>query len=185
MATSFPEVKDEFINPSSNDALGAPSHAEQHSHANDAIRALEDVVGVTNSDDSNSLTYKINELSTAVSSIGNESDTTLVLLGLDGNNDLEVTNLENKTVVDSFSSAAFRSAEYSMQITRGSFYEAFKMKALQDGTNVYVTTSDVISNIDQSLAIVNFEQNSGIINLCVTPTGSPVSVRFIRTALKN
>jgi hypothetical protein len=185
MTTGFPATKDEFINPNSFDALSAPSHSEQHSHANDAIRALEDVVGVTNSEDSNSLTYKVNELGTAVSSIGNTSDTTLVLLGLDGNNDLEVTNLENKTVIDSFASSAFRSADYSIQITRGQYHEAFKMKALQDGSNIYVTTSDVISNIDSSLANVTFEQNSGIINLCVTPTGSPVSVRFIRTALKN
>lgn len=185
MTTNFPNDKDTFVNPNSTDALSAPSHSEQHSKANDAIRALENVVGITNSTDSDSLTYKVNELSAAVGSIGNSTDTTLQILGLDGNNDLEVTNIENKTTIDSFSSAAFRSADYSIQITRGQYHEAFKMRALQDGANVYVSTSDIVSNIDSSLAVVTFEQNSGIINLCVTPTGSPISVRFIRTALKN
>ncbi len=66
MATSFPTSKDNLSNPSSTDEL--VGHAEQHANANDAIEAIENVIGVTNSNDSSTITYKVNNLSTAVAS---------------------------------------------------------------------------------------------------------------------
>ena len=59
MATTFPTSKDNLTNPAANDEL--VGHAAQHANANDAIEALENVVGVTGSTDANSLTYKLNE----------------------------------------------------------------------------------------------------------------------------
>jgi hypothetical protein len=56
MATTFPTSKDNLTNPAANDEL--VGHAAQHANANDAIEALETVVGVTGSTDANSLTYK-------------------------------------------------------------------------------------------------------------------------------
>jgi hypothetical protein len=185
MPTNFPTGLDTFVNPDSKSPLSYPSHSDQHKDANDAIEAIQTVIGIENSNDTGSLVYKVNTLSETVAGIGNSSDTITELLGLEGNNDLTVNGIENKTTVDSFSKTAYRSANYSIQISRGNEYEAFEKKVLQDGTDILVTTSNVIANTDNALAVVAFEENSGMINLCVTPVTTEVSVRFVRTALKN
>lgn len=185
MPTNFPAGLDTFVNPDPRNPLAFPSHSDQHADANDAIEAIQVVIGVENSEDTDSIIYKVNALSDAIGAVGNSSDTITELLGLDGNNDLTVNGIENKTTVDSFSKTAYRSANYSIQISRGSEYEAFEKKVLQDGVDILVSTSNVISNTDNALATVTFEENSGMINLVVTPSSTQVSVRFIRTALKN
>ena len=78
----------------------------------------------------------------------------------------------------------YRSADYRLQITRGSEFCYSKIAILADGTNINVSESDIISNTNNHLADVTFEENSGIISLCVTPTSSAVTARFVRTALK-
>jgi hypothetical protein len=120
----------------------------------------------------------------AVTSLTSSTDTITTLLGLEGNNDLVVTGIENKTVVDSFSADLYRTAEYNIQISRGSSYYASKLFVLNDGTNINLSETDMISNTDNDLANITFEESSGIISLCVTPVGSAVTVRFYRTALK-
>lgn len=49
MATSYPTALDTFSNPASGDALNSASvpHAAQHANANDAIEAIEAVLGPT------------------------------------------------------------------------------------------------------------------------------------------
>ena len=71
MATNFPTSKDALTNPSATDEL--VGHAAQHSNLNDAIEAIENVIGVTNSTDADSLTYKVNALSASVVGISNTS----------------------------------------------------------------------------------------------------------------
>ena len=71
MASTFPTSKDNLSNPAATDDLSG--HAAQHANANDAIEALENVVGVTNSTDSSTLTYKVNELSTSLNTLSNQS----------------------------------------------------------------------------------------------------------------
>lgn len=60
MATSFPVAKDTFANPSPTDTLNAAlvPHAAQHANVNDAVKALQNKVGITGSTDVNSLDYK-------------------------------------------------------------------------------------------------------------------------------
>lgn len=185
MPTNFPQSLDSFVNPDPRSPLANPSHAQQHIDTNAAIESLQSVIGIENSQDSNSITFKLNSLSDSISGLSNSTDVITELLGLDGNNDLTVNGIENKTTIDSFSKAAYRSANYSIQISKDGLYEAFEMKILQDGTDILVSTSNIIGNTDQSLALVTFEENSGMINLCVTPINTAVSVRFVRTALKN
>ena len=60
--TQFPEGLDNFTNPKSNDSMETVSHSSQHSNANDAIEALQKKVGIDNSDDINSIDYKIKKL---------------------------------------------------------------------------------------------------------------------------
>jgi len=59
MAINFPTSLDTLTNPITTSPLNSPSHAGQHSDANDAIEALEAKVGITSSADTNSLDYKI------------------------------------------------------------------------------------------------------------------------------
>ena len=62
MATNFPTGLDTLSNPVSTNALNSPSHAGQHTDANDAIEALQAKVGVDNSMIANSLDYKVANL---------------------------------------------------------------------------------------------------------------------------
>lgn len=59
MSTNFPTGLDTLTNPTATDYLNSPSHAGQHANANDAIEALEAKVGIDDSEDTNSLDYKI------------------------------------------------------------------------------------------------------------------------------
>jgi hypothetical protein len=48
MATSYPSSLDNFINPTATDSLssGVVPHAEQHANLNDAIEAVQTVLGI-------------------------------------------------------------------------------------------------------------------------------------------
>jgi hypothetical protein len=182
--TNFPNNIDQIANPNSTDALNAPSHSDLHTQTNEAILAIETVIGVTNSNDSNSITYKINNLSTAVNSLGNATDVITELFGLDGNNDLTVNGIENATAIDTFAIGDYRTAEYALQISRGAEYYFSNVTALHDNANIYVSESDIISNTNNNLADISFEINNGIISLVVIPTTTAVTARYYRTALK-
>ena len=62
MAISYPTSLDTFTNPSAGSPLNNPDHAGQHTDLNDAIIALQQKVGITDSADTNSLDYRINNL---------------------------------------------------------------------------------------------------------------------------
>jgi hypothetical protein len=184
MATSFPNNLDQLINPNGSDALSAPSHSDQHSNANDAIEALEAKVGINNSQDPTSLTYKVSNIETALTNVTNSSDVISELLGLEGNNDLTVYGIENPTDVDSFAKSAWRTVRYNLQVTKNTDVYTSEIVASHDGTNIMVSESNIISNTNNSLFTYTFEENSGIISLRITPVSGSISVRFVRTALK-
>jgi len=182
MTSTFPTSKDNLSNPGSTDPL--IGHASQHANENDAIEALQTKVGIDNSTDVNSLDYKVAELESLVTSIGNSSDVITELLGLDGNNDLIIEGIENKTTIDSFSKTEYRTVNYDVQVSQNSDHYSSSYLVLNDGTNVDVTESDIISNTNVNLFNVTFEEVSGIIRLCITPTSGSIRVRYMRTALK-
>jgi len=182
LATNFPASLDNLSNPAATDSLAG--HATLHGNVNDALEALQAKVGVNGSAVSTSLDYKIASIESQLFDLDNQSDSTLELLGLDGNNDLVITGIENKTTVDTVSASVYRTIKYSLQITKGSEYVSSDYLLLNDETNINVSESNIISNTSDSLANITFEVNSGIIGLCVTPTTSAVTARFVRTALK-
>ena len=169
---------DELANPNSTDSLSNPSHSEQHINLNDAVEAIQSKVGIDGSEDVNSLDYRVSSLEDANSGSVAED------LGLSGNNSLTVTGIENKTTVDYFLKTAYRTVMYELQISKGSEYESSSFKILNDGTNINVSEFDIVSNTQNSLATVTFEENSGIINLCVAPVSGTITARYYRTALK-
>ena len=105
-------------------------------------------------------------------------------LGLAGNNDITITGIENKTTVDSFNASTYRAIKYSIQISKGSEYISSDYLLLNDGTDINVSESNIISNTSNNLANVTFESNAGIISLCVAPVTTAVTARYVRTALK-
>ena len=182
MATNYPTSKDNLTNPAATESM--EGHATLHSNVNDAIEAIENKLGVNNSQDVNSIDYKVSQLQTSLSTL--DAENASELLGLDGNNDLTIDGIENKTTIDSFSKTVYKTARYSLQIDKavGNLTHTSTIVLLNDGTNVYISESDIVSNTDQSLATVTFEENSGIISLCVTPVSGSIKVRYFRTALK-
>lgn len=62
MPTNFPVSLDSLTNPIGTDRMSSPSHAAQHTNANDAIEALQAKVGVDGSGNATSLDYKIAHL---------------------------------------------------------------------------------------------------------------------------
>ena len=68
MATNFPTSLDTLVNPLSGNNVSSPSHAAQHTNANDAIEALEAKVGITNSAVSTSHDYRISQVEALVGS---------------------------------------------------------------------------------------------------------------------
>ena len=184
MSSNFPASKDNLTNPASTDEL--VGHAAQHANANDAIEALENVVGITNSTDSDSLTYKVNQLATSVSTLSNQSVGIETLMGLEGNNDLTIAGIQNKTTIDSYAAADYRTATYALQITKASTGESYfsNITALRGDSDIYVSESNIVTNANSSIATTAFESANGIISLTVTPVSGEVTVRYFRTALK-
>lgn len=65
MTTYFPTGLDSFINPSGSDKLPGPTgttHADQHTNANDSIKALENRVGVTGSAVPTTIDYELHNV---------------------------------------------------------------------------------------------------------------------------
>jgi len=184
VASTFPTSKDNLTNPSSTDEL--VGHAAQHANANDSIEALENVVGITNSADSSSLTYKINQLSTSVTNLSNASTSIETLMGIEGNNDLTIAGIQNKTTIDYYTAADYRTATYALQITKASTGESYfsNITALRGDSDIYVSESNIVTNANSSIATTAFESANGIISLTVTPVSGEVTVRYFRTALK-
>ena len=182
MATNYPTSKDNLTNPAATESM--EGHATLHGNVNDAIEAIENKLGVNNSQDVNSIDYKVSQLQASLSTL--DAENASELLGLDGNNDLTIDGIENKTTVDSFSKTVYKTVRYALQIDKsvGNLTHTSTITLLNDGTNVYISESDIVSNTDLSLATVTFEENSGIISLCVTPVSGSIKVRYFRTALK-
>lgn len=180
MASSFPQNIDSITNPNSNDSLSNPSHSEQHIIANTAIEALETKVGVNNSTDPNSLDYKVAQLEAA------GGTTTVEVLGLQGNNDLEVYGIENPTTIDTLDTNTWQSATYKIKTTKGLDIYTSDLNVLFDSPYAYVSETNIITSSDRvtNLASFDFTYNGSIISLVVTPVSGSVSVRFLRTALK-
>jgi len=183
VATNFPNSLDNIQNPNSTNPLSNPSHSEQHIFANTAIEALEAKVGIDGSNDTNSLDYKISNLEYQVQTLGGN---TVEVLGLQGNNDLEVYGIENPTTIDSLDTSVWQSAEYKLQVTQNYDVYSSEINVLFTPSVVNVSEFNIITSSDgfNNPASFDFVYNGSIINLVVTPISGSVSVRFYRTALK-
>ena len=120
MSTNFPTSLDSLTNPSGTDSMSSPSHAGQHTDANDAIEALQAKVGADSSAVTTSHDYKIGNLETDVTSLNSsvtdiyelpqnaQTGTTYTLVLADGGKLVEMNNASANTLtVPPNSSVAF------------------------------------------------------------------------------
>lgn len=110
-------------------------------------------------------------------------------LGSAGNNEHEISGIENETVIDSFNISEWRMIKYLVSISKTSggdnkFY-ATELGVLIDANNVNVSEYGVIDN-DGDIGTINVSRNGGVLELRVTPNPAvrPVTVRFARIGLK-
>lgn len=111
-------------------------------------------------------------------------------LGTFGNNESEITGIENTTVVDSFTSSEWRWVKYLLSITKTSdgdnkFY-ATEISILIDGENINVAEYGVIDN-DGDMGTVSVSKTGDVLGLVVTPDSAirPITVRFARIGLRS
>ena len=111
-------------------------------------------------------------------------------LGTFGNNELEITGIENATVIDAIDSTKWRMVKYLISIAKTSdgdnkFY-ATEISILIDGENINVAEYGVIDN-DGDMGTINVSRSGGSLAIEVTPNPNvrPITVRFARIGLKS
>jgi len=110
-------------------------------------------------------------------------------LGSDGNNELEITGIENETVIDTVSVTEWRMVKYLVSLSKTSDgdnkYYATELSILIDGTYVNVSEYGVLDN-DGDMGTISVSRNGNNLELKVTPNPSirPITVRYARMGLK-
>lgn len=110
-------------------------------------------------------------------------------LGSDGNNELEITGIENETVIDTISVNDWRMVKYLVSLSKTSNgdnkYYATELSILIDGTYVNVAEYGVLDN-DGDMGTISVSRNGSNLELKVTPNPSirPITVRYVRMGLK-
>jgi len=107
-------------------------------------------------------------------------------LGGDGNNSVVINGIETATVFDTIDTAVWRTIKYVIQMSHAasSSYRSSETNIVFDGTNQNITEFASVKNNASDVGIISASLNSGIIRMTVTPTLSPITVRFYRTGLK-
>jgi hypothetical protein len=110
-------------------------------------------------------------------------------LGSAGNNELEVSGIENTTVVDTISISQWRMVKYLVSISKitsgdNKFY-ATEFSVLIDGTNINVSEYGTLDN-DGDIGTISVSRDGGLLKLIVTPNPEirPITVRYARIGLK-
>ena len=92
------------------------------------------------------------------------------------------TTTTSESNIDTFDASIFRSAQYQIQITRGSLYHVTTLNVLHDGTDVYLSEFGTIKT-GSSLATFDADINSGNVRVRATPAFSSSTVFKISKTL--
>jgi len=126
----------------------------------------------------------IDYVDSALTAVSNSTTTLETLLGLEGNNDLEVYGIENPTTIDSFQKNIWKSVFYKLQVTKNSDVYTSDISVVANGSDIMLSETNIVSSTDSNLFSYTFEENSGFISFRVTPFSGSISVRYYRTAIK-
>jgi hypothetical protein len=110
-------------------------------------------------------------------------------LGTSGNNEHEITGIENSTVIDQIDTNEWRMVKYLVSVSKtndgdNKFY-ATEISVLIDSTNVNVAEYGVIDN-DGDMGTISVSRQGSLLQLVLIPNPSvrPVTVRYARMGLK-
>lgn len=110
-------------------------------------------------------------------------------LGTAGNNEQEISGIENSTVIDQIDTTQWRMVKYLVSISKTTdgddkFY-ATEISVLIDGSNVNVAEYGVIDN-DGDMGTIDVSRQGNTLQLVIIPNVAvrPVTVRYARMGLK-
>ena len=108
------------------------------------------------------------------------------VLGGDGNNGVIINGIETATVFDTIDTSTWRTIKYMIQLSHpaSSSYRSSEINIVFDGTNQNITEFASVANTADNVGNITASLNSGTISMTVTPTLSPITIRFYRTGLK-
>jgi hypothetical protein len=108
------------------------------------------------------------------------------VLGGDGNNGTTINGIESATVFDTIDTSIWRTVKYLIQLSHAgtSAYRSTEINLVFDGTNQNVTEFASVANTLDNVGNISASLNSGTISMTVTPTLTPMTIRFYRTGLK-
>lgn len=93
------------------------------------------------------------------------------------------TSSTSKVTVDSFSTSAYRTAKYTMQITSGTVYHSEEITVIHDGTTPKIVEYGVIFSNGTSLGSFDVDISGGNVELLFTPVNSVTTLKFNRTLI--
>ena len=82
------------------------------------------------------------------------------------------TSSTDEVNIDTFSASIYRSAQYQIQITRGSLYHLTTLNVLHDGSGVFLSEFGTIKTTSTSLASFDADINSGSVRVRATPSSA-------------
>ena len=107
-------------------------------------------------------------------------------LGGDGNNSVTINGIETATVFDTIDTSIWRTVKYLIQLSHAgsSSFRSTEINLVFDGTNQNVTEFASVSNTLNNVGNISASLNSGTISMTVTPSLTPMTIRYYRTGLK-
>ena len=107
-------------------------------------------------------------------------------MGAEGNNSVTINGIESATVFDTIDTSTWRTIKYMVQLSHAgsSSYRSSEINIVFDGTNQNITEFASVANTGNDVGTISASLNSGTISMTVTPTLSPMTIRFYRTGLK-
>ena len=110
-------------------------------------------------------------------------------LGTSGNNETEISGIENSTVIEEIDATEWRMVKYLVSISKTTdgddkFY-ATEISVLIDGSDINVAEYGVIDN-DGDMGTISVSRQGDLIQLAIIPNVAirPVTVRYARMGLK-
>lgn len=110
-------------------------------------------------------------------------------LGTSGNNEAEISGIENSTVIEEIDATEWRMVKYLVSISKTTdgddkFY-ATEISVLIDGSDINVAEYGVIDN-DGDMGTISVSRQGDLIQLAIIPNVAirPVTVRYARMGLK-
>jgi hypothetical protein len=107
-------------------------------------------------------------------------------IGGSGNNSVTINGIESATVFDTIDTSIWRTIKYMIQLSHSgsNSYRSTEINLVFDGTNQNITEFASVSNTLNNVGNITASLNSGTISMTVTPTLTPMTIRYYRTGLK-